>query len=412
MKFNKQTLLKSVSAVAIVVIGFVAMITLGSTDKHSNKRSLPEEVRLVETQPVAFSNMTIEIEGSGVIESQRSLNHISEASGIVLFAKDDLKDGAFVRQGELMLEIDSREVENNLFTLRAEFLNSIASALPEIKVEDLVAYEKWYRYFTNLDIHNATPELPQISSSQERIKLSTRNIFNKYYAVKNQEILLSKHKINAPFSGYIKSNGVIENSFVSKGQHLFTLSDAGNVEIAVPLLVDQVNFIDFSSAPVVEIVADQNKNEVMRGRIIRKETILDRNSQSLNVYVNFNNSNLNSYFLPGNYVSVRIKGKTFNNVAKVPRHLVDKEGFVFTIDDGKLNKAKVERVTIQGNSAIIKNTLPENTQIVTSILQKPLLGMRIKSTSDVEVAEDMSDEEQKSGKTEHSTQIEVAQLKK
>jgi membrane fusion protein, multidrug efflux system len=412
MKIDKQALLKSVSVVAIVVIGFVAMITLGSTDKHSNKRSLPEEVRLVETQPVAFSNMTIEIEGSGVIESQRSLNHISEASGIVLFAKNDLKDGTFVREGELILEIDSREVENNLFTLRSEFLNSIASALPEIKVEDQIAYEKWHRYFTNLDIHNTTPELPQISSSQERIKLSTRNIFNKYYAVKNQEILLSKHKINAPFSGYIKSNGVIENSYVSKGQHLFTLSDAGNVEITVPLLVDQVNFIDFSSSPVVEIVADQNRSVVMKGRIIRKETILDRNSQSLNVYVNFNNSNLNSYFLPGNYVSVRIKGMTFNNVAKVPRHLVDKEGFVFTIDDGKLNKAKIELVTIQGNTAIIKNTLQENTQIVTSILQKPLLGMRIKSTSDVEVADRKSDEEQKSGETEHSAQIEVAQLKK
>lgn len=412
MKLNKPALLKTGSAVAIVVIGFIAMLTLGSTDKHSNKRSIPEEVRLVETQPVAFSNMTIEIEGSGVIESQRSLNHISEASGIVLFAKNDLKDGTYIREGELILEIDSREVENNLFTLRSEFLNSIASALPEIKVEDLVAYEKWYRYFTNLDIHSITPELPQITSSQERIKLSTRNIFNKYYAVKNQEILLSKHKINAPFSGYIKSNGVIENSFVSKGQHLFTLSDAGNVEIAVPLLVDQVNFIDFSSSPVVEIVADQNKSEVMRGRIIRKETILDRNSQSLNVYVSFNNSNLNSYFLPGNYVSVRIKGKSFNNVAKVPRHLVDNEGFVFTMDDGKLNKAKVELVTIQGNSAIIKNTLSENNQIVTSILQKPLLGMKIKSTSDVEVADGASDEEQKSGEIENSTQIEVAQLKK
>jgi hypothetical protein len=45
-----------------------------------------------------------------------------------------------------------------------------------------------------------------------------------------------------PSEVYLKSNGVIENSFVSKGQHLFTLSDAGNVEIAIPLLVDQINF--------------------------------------------------------------------------------------------------------------------------------------------------------------------------
>lgn len=411
MILNKQAMVKTGAAVAIIIGGFVAMITLGSTDKHSNRRSTPEEIRLVETQPVTFSKMTIEIEGSGVIESKRSLNHISEANGTVLFAKNDLKDGTFIREGELILALDSREAENNLFTLRSEFLNSIASALPEIKVEDQAAYEKWHRYFISLDIHNSTPELPQIHSSQERIKLSTRNIFNKYYAVKNQEILLSKYKISAPFSGYIKSNGVIENSFVSKGQHLFTLTDAGNVEIVVPLLVDQVNFIDFSSSPDVEIVADQNKSEVMKGRIIRKETVLDRNSQSLNVYVSFSNSSLNPYFLPGNYVSVKIKGKNFNNVAKVPRHLVDNEGFVFTIDGGKLNRAKVELITIQGNSAIIKNTLPENTQIVTSILQKPLLGMKIKSTNQEDVADGKSERNKNSGDAENGVQIEVARIK-
>jgi multidrug efflux pump subunit AcrA (membrane-fusion protein) len=409
MKLNKQSVFKTGSAVAIVTVGIAAMIALGSTDKQSNQRTQPEEVRLVETQHITFSNLTIEIQGSGVIESQRSLNHISEASGVVLFAKNDLKNGTFVREGELVIEIDSREVENNLFTLRSEFLNSIASALPEIKVEDATAYEKWYNYFTNLDIQKTTPELPQIASSQERIKLSTRNIFNKYYAVKNQEILLSKYKILAPFNGYIKSNGVIENSYVSKGQQLFTLSDAGNVEIAIPLLVDQISFIDLSSAPVVEIIADQNSSQVLTGRITRKETNIDRNSQSLNVYVSFNNSNLNSYFLPGNYVSVKIKGKNFNNVAKIPRNLVDNDGYVYTMENEKLSRQKVELVTIQGNTAIVKNNLPENTRIITTILQKPLIGMKIKSADDTKVAHNKSNE---NSKREQTTDNKVAQLKK
>lgn len=412
MKINKQSVLKAGSVVGIVLIGFAAMFTLGSTDKHSNKRSLPEEVRIVETEPVVFSDMTLEIEGSGLIESQRSLNLISEASGVVLFAKNDLKDGTFVQEGELILEIDSREVENNLYTLRSEFLNSIASALPEIKVEDQTAYDKWYKYFTNLDIHRFTSDLPQISSSQERIKLSTRNIFNKYYAVKNQEILLSKHKIVAPFSGYLKSNGVIKSSYVSRGQHLFTLSDAGNVEIAIPLLVEQVNFIDFNSSPVVEIRADQNNDVLMTGRIIRKETNIDRNSQSLNVYVGFRNNSLNSYFLPGNFVSVKIKGRKLKNVAAVPRHLVDNDGYVYTTDEGKLDRKKVELVTIQGNTAVIKNTLPENTSIVTTILQKPLLGMKIKSTSETEIADSQLKKDEKTDIDNQSAGKQVAELKK
>ncbi|MDX1798924.1 MAG: efflux transporter periplasmic adaptor subunit, partial [Candidatus Lokiarchaeia archaeon] len=89
--------------------------------------------------------------------------------------------------------------------------------------------------------------MPEIKSSQEKIKLSGRNIFSKYYAVKNQEILLSKYNITAPFSGYIKSQGIITGSFINRGQQLFILSDAKNVEVVVPLLIDEINLIDFST---------------------------------------------------------------------------------------------------------------------------------------------------------------------
>ena len=92
-----------------------------------------------------------------------------------MFAKNDLKDGTFVKTGELILEIDSREVENRLYTLRSEFVNSVALVLPEIKIEDEKAYHKWYDYFRKLDIHQPTPELPDIANLQEKIKISTSN---------------------------------------------------------------------------------------------------------------------------------------------------------------------------------------------------------------------------------------------
>ena len=336
--------------------------------------------------------MVLEIEGNGVIESKKTLNVISEANGPVLFAKNDLKDGTFVKNGELILEIDSREVENDLYTMRSEFINSLALVLPEIKIEDPESYGKWSNYFYNLDIHETIPELPAISGSQEKIKLSTRSVFSKYYSVKNQEILLSKYKISAPFTGYIKSNGIVEGSFVSKGSHLFTLSDAVNVEIAVPLLIDEVNLINFSTPPIVKIFPDNHEGEVIYGKIYRKETLLNRNSQTLNAYVSFTNGNLNSFFLPGNYVKVKIEGRLFENVAKIPRHVVDNEQFVYTMEDGKLARRKVELVAIQGNDAVIKYTGNDDMNIITTILQKPLIGMPVKSANEsIELNEEVPD---------------------
>ena len=389
---NKSTWIKIASTLGIVIIGFLIMSSLGSKEKHSKKHEIPPEVRLVETESVNFGDFTLEIEGNGVVQSQRTLNYVSEATGVSLFAKNDLKDGTFVRKGETIIEVDSREVENTLFTLRSEFMNGLAAVLPDIKIEDVNAYNRWYSYFINLDIHKTTPELPEILSSQEKIKLSGRGIFSKYYTVKNQEILLSKYKIVAPFSGYLKSQGIIEGSFISKGQQLFYLSDAKNVEIAVPLLVDEINLIDFSKAPSVKIYSDKNGEEALQGKIYRKETILNRNSQTLNVYVTFYNNKLNPYFLPGNYISLKISGKRLYDVAQIPRYLVDNEQYVFTMEDGKLGKQKVDVVTIQGNVAIIKHTVPDNMKIVTTILQRPLIGMNIKSSNEtLELKEEIPD---------------------
>jgi len=224
----------------------------------------------------------------------------------------------------------------------------------------------------------------------EKTKLSTRGIYSKYYAVNSQEILLSKHRIVAPFTGYINSNGIVKGSFVSTGQQLLTLSDARNVEIAVPLLIDEINLIYFSSPPVVRIFTDKNKNEVLFGKIYRKETLLNRNSQTLNVYVSFQNSKLNSSFLPGNYVSVKIDGMKMNDVAKIPRYVVDNENHVYTMEEGKLARREVEVVAIQGDAAIIKNTVPNEMKIITTILQKPIIGMEIKSVNEsIEINEEV-----------------------
>jgi multidrug efflux pump subunit AcrA (membrane-fusion protein) len=390
MKFRKSTLIKTGSVVGIVVLGILIMSVLGSTEKESNKRDVEPEVRLVKTESVLFGDLVLEIEGNGVIESQKTLQVVCQAPGEVMFAKNDLKDGTFVRKDELVLQIDSREVENRLYTLRSEFVNSIALVLPEIKIEDEEAYRKWYEYFSKLDIHQPIHELPEISNPQEKTKLSTRGIYSKYYAVNSQEILLSKHRIVAPFTGYINSNGIIKGSYVSTGQQLLTLSDAINVEIAVPLLIEEINLIDFSSTPAVKIFTDKNKNEILFGKIYRKETLLNRNSQTLNVYVSFQNRKLNSSFLPGNYVSLKINGMKMNDVAKIPRYVVDNENHVFTIEEGKLARRKVEVVAIQGDIAIIKNTVPDDMKIITTILQKPLIGMNVKSVNEsIELKEEI-----------------------
>lgn len=376
---RKRTLLKFAIVPAILALGFVAMQGLGSTQKQSNRREAPPEARAVETERLSFGDVTLRVEGDGVVESERRLQIIAEASGRVTFAKADLKDGTFVRAGEVVLKIDSRDVENDLYSLRSDFLNAVASVLPELRIDDARIYKRWFDYFNSLDINQPVPDLPEITNAQEKIKVSTKNIIGKYYEVKNQEIRLSKHTVRAPFDGFVTSSGVIAGSFVTTGQQLLTLTDPKNLVVTAPLLVEESKALDFSRAPRVAIYADQASEDRLEGRITRKETKVDRNSQTLNVYVSFTNRQLNPRFLPGSYVHVEIEGKTLNDVAPMPRHLLDREGYAFTMKDGQLARERLEVVAYQGDLAVVRNTVPEGPVIVTTILQKPLIGMSIRS---------------------------------
>lgn len=377
-----KRVLKIGAVPAILAVGLVAMQALGSTKKESNKRELTPEARPVETARLDFGGVTLEVEGNGVVESERVLNLVSEASGKVLFAKNDLKDGTYVREGEVVVRIDSRDVENDLYALRSDYLNAVASVLPELQIDDARIYRKWFDYFNSLDIAGSVPELPEITNAQEKIKISTKDVIGKYYELRNREIQLSKYTIRAPFDGYVSSAGVIENSFVTQGQSLFTLSDARNLVVAVPLLVEESKWLESGRAPTVHIRPQENSKAEKIGRITRRGTRVDRNSQTLEVFVTFQNRDLNPNFLPGNYVHVTIEGRTLENVATVPRHLLDADEHVYTMEEGgTLGRLPVEVVVLQGDHAIIENTVPEGTVIVTTILQKPLVGMSIRSTN-------------------------------
>lgn len=374
------------------------MVLLSSTDTKSNKKEVEPEIRTVNVEDVKFGEMNLHVTGNGVVESQRSLNVISEVSGKVVYAKNGIKTGTFVKEGEVVLKVDPREAENSLYSMRSDFINNVAAILPELKVEDSGVYDKWYKYFSSLDIENDIPDLPEITNSQEKIKIGLKSIFTKYYTVKNQEIFLSRHTIKAPFSGFIKSDGILENSYVNRSELLFSLEDVNNLEIAVPLLVRDYNLINFNGTPSVIIKADDQNNNEVYGRVVRKDTKLERNSQSLNVYVQFNNPQMLSSFYPGNYVHVEIDGKKLYDVAEIPRHVIGNDNEVYTVTDGKLGRETVNVIAYQGQSAVIKKTIPENTRLVTTILQKPLVGMSVQTAEELATAKLL--EEMKKGETE------------
>ncbi|MEE9572584.1 MAG: HlyD family efflux transporter periplasmic adaptor subunit [Candidatus Neomarinimicrobiota bacterium] len=389
MHNKKSTILKILSFFLILIIGVAGMNILGSSKKQTQKRDIVQEVRKVETQLLTNDDVQIKIEGNGTIEAQKTVDIVSEVQGIVTFAKNDLKSGTHVKSGELICKIDPRQAENSYQSQYAEFTRVLISFLAFANLESKELYDKWSKYFDEINIKEPIKDLPEITDPRERNQAISNNVFTQYYAVKNAEIALSKHSIFAPFDGYITSNGIIKDSYVNFGQKLVSLQDVTNIDISVPLLLEDAQWIDFTKNPKVRVFWENDSDSWTYGKIYRKENQLNRNSQSINVFVSLNNENLNQHLFPGNYVRVLIEGVTIPNVAIIPRNIVDNDNQIYFVDDSsKLGRTRVNIIAVQGDMVLIEKLLSDSTKIVTSILQKPLIGMPIEDVNTVNITID------------------------
>ncbi|MFC1549982.1 efflux RND transporter periplasmic adaptor subunit [Candidatus Neomarinimicrobiota bacterium] len=386
MSFNKSNIIKILSFFIILTFGFVGMRFLGSSTKQTKKRDVIQEVRKVETQILTHGNIPVIIEGNGTIVAQKTIDIISEVQGIVTFAKNDLKSGTFVNKGEVICKIDKRLAENTFQSQYTEFTRLLTLFLAFAHSESDELHQKWLKYSNGLDINNPIMELPEITNVREKNQAINHKIFTQYLAVKNSEITLSKHIMVAPFSGYITSNGIVKDSYINFGQKIASLQNVTDIEISVPLLLEDAQWIDFNNSPHVKVYWKNDQDSWVSGSIYRKENQLNPNSQSINVFVSLTNNSMNEYLFPGNYVRVLIEGATIPNVAEIPRYIIDNDNNLYFIDDSsRLGRARVNIVSVQGDNLLIERTLRDSTKIVTSILQKPLIGMLIEDVDEVKV---------------------------
>lgn len=386
---KKSIIIKILSFIMILIIGVFGMKILGSSKKQTKKRAVVQEVRKVETQLLTHGDVQILIEGNGTIVAQKTVDMVSEVQGIITFAKNDLKSGTYVKKGEIICKIDPRLAENSYQSQYAEFMRVLILFLAYTNSESDDLYNKWSKYSNELDINKPIKDLPEITDPRERNQAISNNIFTQYYAVKNAEIALSKYIIFAPFDGYITSTGIVKDSYINFGQKLVSLQDVTSIEISVPLLLKDAKWIDFSNNPKVKVYWGSESDSWVYGNIYRKENQLNRNSQSINVFVSLENKALNQNLFPGNYVRVMIEGITIPNVATIPRNIVDNDNRIYFVDDSsKLGRMRVNIVSVQGDMVIVDKLLRDSTKIVTSILQKPLIGMPIEDVNIINVVND------------------------
>jgi RND family efflux transporter MFP subunit len=366
------------TAISILVVGIAAMSILAATKEETNKKEATQRVRQVATTPLIYADHTLQIHGNGSIESQQLLDLVSFVGGEVVYSRGDLKSGLQVNQGDILLKIDDREAQNRILQARSGLINAIVSLIPELRgnAQDKT-YKKWNDYLEQLNM-STTPELPLITDAQERIRVSMHNIFNQHATVKNTEITLDRHTIRAPFDGYLVNDGVIAGTWISPGQVAVSLINPFQLEIAVPLALSELDLLSDDEIPTAIVTPSEDPSKHLTGILHRQNAHIDKRSQTVTIHVELSNPDLDPAFLPGNYMDIYIQGNKLQNVALLPRDVIAPGPYVYTMEDSLLARYPVEIVASEGDSLLIaRGEVAPGSQVVTTLLQSPIIGMRI-----------------------------------
>ncbi len=354
---------------AIVVTLTIAVLGFGffaDMKEEPEQQIPPERILKVTVSNVSYDTLTTEIISTGRLDSRSFVDLISEVSGKILPGDIPLKKGQSFRKGQVIAKIFSEEAELALKGRKSRYLTTLANMLPDLMIDFPKAYSAWEKFFNSIELEKDIPDLPQIENSKEKIFLSGRNIISEYFAIKSDEIRLTKYELVAPFDGALNEVALETGAVANTGSRIAKMIRTDILELEVPVNYDISRKIKVGQS--VKVHSDDDKY-TWPGTVNRKADFIDPNSQSISVFVTLSQNSNPLY--KGMYLEAEFGSITFKDVMELPRNAVFNQDEVYFVNDEmKLEKSKIKIVKYNATTLFFQG-LPAGIKVV----NEPLINV-------------------------------------
>lgn len=345
---KRQVIILSVTSIIVLSIAF--RLATGKKDAEKPTETSNENKKFVKVQEIKNDTITILVNGYGRVSSSRNITLTSEVQGILQSGSSDLKPGGTFSQGQLLFKVNDNEAQLALKARKSIYLNLVASALADVKIDFPDSYSKWQNFLDKIDVHSSLPELPEIKTSKERTFLASRNVLSEYYTIKGDEERLKKYQIYAPFNGSIVDVTSEIGAAVNPGAPIATIIKTMGLEVAIP-----INAIDVSLIKIGDKVDlhNQDKTAVFSGKVVRIAQNINPNTQLIDVFISVD-ADVKSVLYNGMYLEADIYAGQVYGADEIPRRALLNDGKVYVVQDSIMIKKEIEIIKKNKNTVVVK----------------------------------------------------------
>ncbi len=437
----KQPLWKKLLGVIPIIMAVLVIFMLFKSKSGPQKKEVRETSKAMRVIQVPTVDLIPRVIGFGTAEPGNIWRAVAEVKGRVLEVHPDLKAGALLKEGTVLLKIDPIEYELVVASLIAG-IDQVKADLAELQAQKenttiALEIEKRSLALAEQSLGRKKNALKNRTISADDVDKEERNVLSQLQNVQNlqntlivfpsrkkalearvassitnlkqAQLDLSKTVIKAPFNSRIGEVSLEPGQHVNTGQILFEAHGTAVTEIQAQIIGNQMrHLINHSPGPGISAPADAdltamrkliNIKAIVRlksgewkvewaARFDRIRESVDPATRAFNIVVAVDNPY--EQVIPGKrpplsrglFCEVELQGQARPDSVIIPRAALH-NGTVFIMDkDKRLQPLKVQSAFSQGDLQVIDSGLTGGEILVVSDPSPAITGMLIAPTRD------------------------------
>lgn len=390
-----------IMAAVLVASGFL-MNQLADSRKERPKRVQKEAVYTVQTQILQASLNQPMISVYGELVAGRTLNLTSLVNGTVVEINPNVKPGARVKAGEILLklnpfpfEIAVAEAEANLKEAEASVLETTTristeeTGLERAREQLVLAQDDLDRakeLFARKAVTQRTVEERELTFSQRRASFQTSQaniaiqkaqlearkatVLRLQALLRQAENNLGKVNLKAPFDAVIQATNVEIGQTITSVLNIITLYEAETLDAEFVLSDGQygrlvANNTDIDGRTVNVIWKIGSSTLEIPAKIDRIGAEVAAGRGGVAVYARLNKAAVSKGVRPGAFVSVAVPDQSFEQTFRIPETALFEGDTVYVVSsDNRLSARKVTIAAFDGQSVIIGDGLNVGDEVI------------------------------------------------
>ena len=321
-------------------------------------------IKSVSVMIVNNANIKSEIISSGRVVSLNNITISSEVNG-KLEGNFSIKKGTEFLKGDILFKVRDSDMKLLVDAKKSQFMNRLSLNLADIKIDFPDEYAKWDSFFNSIELGSPIGKIPETATSKEKNFIISKGIMAEYLAVRADEEKLKKYTVRATFDGVVTRSYTDIGANVNMGSPIVDVIRKGKMEVELTANISESQFIKIGNP-----VSFTNGASTFNGKIIRKGSFVNENTQNMSVFAEINSSTELLY--SGMYLDATITSSNIINACKIPRRALFSENNIFIVNkENKIEKISVNIVTGEGDNVIVDN-INNNTMVV----NEPLINTK------------------------------------